>query len=269
MADLINTALDKPFLLFWGPPMSGKTVLATQFPKPTLINLDKNLNSVMALRAKYGLSFNFRVFTIDESPTEDPEFLSLCGANFGKLMPWEKFKKIVEVLGRKMDKDETLIIDSITRAGEYLVRYLIKITGHKPLQIQDWGTYVDEFQTFTDSVKTSACKPMVILIGHDRFDKMEGSGDWRRTLIIPTSARDRIPSIVTESLYMKIDIRGSSTNRKVKRILQSLPDPVTTSGSRSLMPDIEYPTYAKMRPYLEAGAGYSLGEPTWTPPVDE
>lgn len=269
MATLAKTELDKPLILFWGPPMSGKTVLGSQFPKLTLINLDKNLNSVKSLRDKYKLTFDFNVFTIDESPTEDPEFAKLCGTNFGKLLAWEKTKKIVEVLSRNMADDETLVIDSLTRAGEHLTRYLTKITGHKPLQIQDWGTYVDEFATFMDYVKATSCKPVVIVIGHDRFDKTEATGDWRRTLIIPTSIRDRIPSIVTESLYMKIDIRGSAASRKIKRILQSVPDPVTTSGSRSLMPDIEFPTYAKMRPFLEKGIGRSLGEPTWTPPVDE
>lgn len=269
MGSFNELASDKPVILLWGPPMTGKSVLASQFPKPTFINLDKNLNSIKALRAKYGLSFDFRVFTIDDSPTEDPEFASLCGANFGKLLAWEKIKKIVEVLARKMEADETLVIDSLTRAGEYLVKYVMKITGHKPLQIQDWGTFVDEINMFMETVKTAACKPTVVIIGHDRFDKAEGTGDWRRTLLIPSSAKDRIPSLATESLYMKIDVRGSVNNRKVKRILQSVPDPVTTSGSRSLMPDIEFPTYTKMRPYLEAGTGRSLGEPLWTPPVDE
>jgi len=269
MSSLNDVALDKPFLLIWGPPMSGKTVLASQFPKPTLINLDKNLNSVKALRAKYGLDFNFRVFTIDQSPTDDPEYAELCGKNFGNLSAWEKFKKLVEVLSRKMTDEETLIIDSTTRAGEYLVQYLIYITKHKPLQIQDWGSFVDEFNMFLDCVKSSTCKASVILIGHDRFDRAEVSGDWRRTLIIPTSVRDRIPSLVTDSLYMKIDIRGSANTRKVKRILQSMPDPITTSGSRCLIPDIEFPTYAKLRPHLEVGFGRKFGEPTWTPPVDE
>ncbi len=269
MATLKEVAVDKPILLLWGPPMTGKTVLASQFPKPTIINLDKNLNSIKALGTKYKLDIDCRVFTIDEAPTEDPEFIELCGDRASTWLAWEKIKKVVEILGRKMGEDETLIVDSITRASEYLVRYLIKTTGHKPLQIQDWGTFVDEFSIFIDSVKTSACKPIVILVGHDRFDKAEGSGEWRRTLIVPTTTKDRIPSIVTESLYMKIDIRGAAANRKIKRILQSLPDSVTTSGSRSLIPDIEYPTYAKMRPFLEAGLGRKLGEPCWTPPVDE
>jgi hypothetical protein len=269
MATFDEVELDKPIILFWGPPMCGKSVLASQFPKPTLINLDKNLNSIHSLRKKYKLDFNFQVFTIDESPTEDKTFADLCGQNFGKLLAWEKIKKIVEVLSRKMGPDETLIIDSLTRASEHLLRYLTKITGHKPLQIQDWGTFVDEFNSFIEPMKVTTCKPTCILIGHDRFDKTESTGDWRRTLIIPTTVKDRIPSIVTESLYMKVDIRGSAAARKVKRILQSVPDTVTTSGSRCLMPDIEYPTYAKMRPYLESGTGRAMGEPTWTPTVDE
>jgi len=269
MADFDSLEMDKPLILLWGPPLTGKSALASQFPKPTFINLDKNLNSIKALRAKYKLKFNFKVFTIDESPTEDPEFAALCGVNFGKLLAWEKIKKIVEVLSRKMAEDETLVIDSLTRAGEHLLKYVMKISGHKPMQIQDWGTYVDEMGMFMEYMKTSTCKPTVVIIGHDRFDKAEGTGDWRRTLLIPSSAKDRIPSLATDSLYMKIDIRGAQANRKIKRILQSMPDPITNSGSRSLIPDIEYPTYEKIRPFLENGVGRSLGEPNWTPTVDE
>ncbi len=67
---------------------------------------------------------------------------------------------------------------------------------------------------------------------------------------------------------MTTEVTGGKRNREVKRVIQAVPDPSNATGSRCLIPNIENPTYAKMKPYIEAYLGKKLGEPTWTPVED-
>jgi hypothetical protein len=99
--------------------------------------------------------------------------------------------------------------------------------------------------------------------------KDEATGALQRLILIPTKMRYAVPAIVTDYLYMKTEFRGGGNNRKAIRTLQSVPDPVTNTGSYALIPDIQYPTYAKLRPFFETAYGRKFPEPTWTPPTDE
>jgi hypothetical protein len=84
-------------------------------------------------------------------------------------------------------------------------------------------------------------------------------------LSIPTRVKERIPSKCSDYLYMTTEVTGGKQSRKVCRLIQAVPDPSNPTGSRCLIPNIENPTYAKMKPYIEAYLGRKLGEPTWTP----
>ena len=77
--------------------------------------------------------------------------------------------------------------------------------------------------------------------------------------------RQRIPSVVSDFLNMKIAVTGPANKRVVTRVLQSTPDLLTATGSRALIPDIKNPTYEQIKPYLETALGRELPEPTWTP----
>lgn len=264
MGDLSSVQSSGPVILLIGPPLVGKSVLSSQFPKPTFISMDGNMSSILSMRAQHRLDFNMRVFSIDEAETTDPEFLELC-PKFQKMSAWDKVKKLVSVISRQMKADETLVIDPLTRLCEYLVNHIEKMTNHHPIQIQDWMTFTDELLGFFDMIKSSARQCNVIIIAHDQIEKNEVTGDWTRLLLIPSRLRYRIPSIATDYLYYKVDVRGAQNSRKVKRILQTAPDPMIVTGSRFLIPDIESPTYEKLRPFFSAALNRDLGEPTWTP----
>ena len=176
-----------------------------------------------------------------------------------------KAKKIVEVLLRKLPQDATLVIDNLSRLGEYLVSYLEQQSGHKPLQIQDWNFFVMYLREFMDLISQHSAKCNVIVIAHEQVYKDELTGAIERTIFLPTSMRHRVPSVVGEFWYLKADVKGVGSARKQVRILQNIPDRVTACGSRSWMPDIEEPTYEKMKPYLEKALGRTLPPATWTP----
>jgi hypothetical protein len=59
--------------------------------------------------------------------------------------------------------------------------------------------------------------------------------------------------------------RKSRNNEKPRN---SVPDPSNPVGTRSAIPNLDNPTFEKMKPYLEGYVGRELGAPTWTPKDD-
>lgn len=267
MGKLSEIQLKKVLILLWGPPLGGKTVLASQFPQPFFIDLEDGLHSVKALRKKYGGKFDFDAITINENKTVDKDFVKLCGDSFASSTAWTKAKKLTEVLCRKMPQDSTLVIDSASRLYEMLIIHIQKVTGRVKLQIQDWGTFVDELQGLLTDIKYKS-KCNVILIGHEEYKEDQASGEIRRSFLMVTKMKERIPSIMTEDLRLYSIPEGPKNKRKIVRKLQTQPDFITAVGSRSLIPDLDNPTYEKMKPYFEDAFGRKLPGATWTPPED-
>lgn len=265
MGKLSEIKLDKILILLWGPPLGGKTVLASQFPQPFFIDLEDGLHSVKALRNEYNKDFDFDAITINDNPTEDEDFIKICGKQFATASGWVKAKKLATTLCHKMPQDSTLVIDSASRLYEMLLSHIQKVTGRTKLQIQDWGTFVDELQELITALKYKA-KCNVILIGHEEYSQDEASGEIRRSFLMVTKMKERIPSVMTEDLRLYAVPEGPKNKRKIVRKLQTQPDFITAVGSRSLVPDMDNPTYEKIKPYFEKALGRKLPKATWTPP---
>lgn len=264
MAQLTDGIDSRLILFFWGKPKVGKTVLASQFPNITFLDMDDSLGSVRAMRKQQEKDFSFRVFDIKEGESTDEEMKKLIGATFMKQTAWRKFEKLTKYLSDKMTIDETLVIDNTSRMGEALIHH-IKTSpgGYDPMQIQNWMDFTGKVANWLEDLKKCRCN--VVLIGHEEYLKDDVSGELERMILMPTKMRHRLPSVVTDYLYMKTEVKGPSNKREVKRKLQSMPDQNTATGSRALIPDIENPTYEKIKPYMESALGRNLPDPTWTP----
>jgi len=230
--------------ILYGKPKPGKTVLASQFPSPWFVDLEKGLMSVIAMKRTRNLDFDFDVTQIDDKPTEDPDFIKLCGKAFVRQDPWLKLNKLTQSLIRHLPKDATLVVDSLTKAGEFLLDHIKSLTGRKQLQIQDWGTFKDEMMAWYQNLFLGKCN--VIVIAHEQVIKDELTGAIERTLLLPGQSASRLPSVCDEFWYLVKDIRG----KNVKRVLKCDGDRITSAGSRSWITDMEDPTYAKIKPFL-------------------
>ena len=248
--------------ILFGKPKSGKTVLASQFPNPWFIDLDKGLKSVVTIRAIKGLKFDFDVTVIDETPTTDPDFIKLCGKSFSGMQPWLKVKKMVEMLVKGMPVDSTLVIDSLTKAGEFLLKYITNSTGHK-MQIQDWGTFMDEMLELFGTLLSDKGRCNVIVIAHENIEKDELTGAIEKCILVPGSSSKRLPTLVDEYWYLDAKSRLTKNGRVLERTLRNIPDKMVAVGSRSWMPDIKDPSYDKVKSYLEKSLGRKLPEGTW------
>ena len=243
--------------ILYGKPKTGKTVLATQFPMPWVVDMEKGLGSVMAIQRAKGLKFDFDVTEINDEVTEDKDFIDLCGKTFARQDAWTKLKKLTEVLCGKMPQDSTLVVDSLTKAGELLLEHIKRTNNRKQLQIQDWGTFAEEMLFWFNLLFTGKCN--VIVIAHEQVIKDELTGNIERTLLLPGKSASRLPTVVDEFWYMEKKLVG----KNVKRTLCTFGDRITSAGSRSWMPDIEDPSFEKMKPYLEQSLGRKMPEPTW------
>ena len=247
--------------MLWGPPKVGKTVLASQFPNPHFIDLDKGITSVLAMTRVRNLEVDFPVYQIDDGPCEDPDVVKLVGPTIAKRDGWTITDKLIRELLRTLPFDSTLIIDNITRLGEYLVSNLKRSYNRQQLQIQDWGEFVSRITFLMDAIHSAAYKPNVIIIAHEQLIKDELSGRIERVILLPTSQKHRVPTVVGDLWYLTMTWRG----KEAIRLLRTSVDRQTSLGSRMLIPDIEEPTYEKMRPYISRALGRELPEPTWTP----
>jgi hypothetical protein len=256
----------KTVFFIWGRGKVGKTVLASQFPGCVFICVgDDGLGSVRSMRAALHLDFDFDSFILDETKTIDEDFVKLCGAQIAASTCWAKVKRLVFMLTKGMPQDSFLILDHYSNMSDALITHICHKTGHD-MQIQDWGTFVDEMAELIGYLKLNTTKCNSVILFHDDLMKDEVSGSIMRTLLSPTKLRNTLPTVPDEYLYMKAISRGATNVRYTERILQSVMDESTNTGSRSLMPDIINPTYAKIKPYLEAFLGRELPPPTWTPP---
>jgi len=252
-------------ILLYGQPLAGKTVLASQFPHPVFIELDEKLTSVLTARARGKEKFDFDTFSIDEDETTDEDFIKLCGKAFARQSAWIKTQKLTERLLETLPQDATLIIDSITRLAEHLIRFIEKTTNHKPIQLQDWNAFTMHIADYRDLLRSTKAKCNVIIIGHEDTIENKLTGAIEKTLYLPTKQRYRLPGVADEYWLLKANSKLKGNKRVNSRTLQIVPDRTSPSGSSSWMDNLDEPTYAKIRPYLENGLGRKLPEPTWTP----
>lgn len=262
MGKLSDPSEESLAILLWGPPKSGKSVLASQFPGLEYICLEKGLMSVRGLMAKAGGLKDFPLYMVDEAETTDPDFLAFCPKH-GKSNAWTKAKALFKAICDKAGPDKTIVLDNLSRASEYLLAHIRKLNGREKLEIQDWMTFTNEMMNLMDPLKST--KARVILIAHEQYDKDEVQGDIVKSIFMPSKTKHRIPSLVSDFLYLSHDIRGPKVAPKIKRILQTVPNSMVPAGSRCLIPNIEDPTYEKIRPYLAVALGADPGEATWTP----
>lgn len=245
--------------LLWGPPKTGKTVLASQFPSPYFIDLDKGITSVLAMTQ--GMDVNFPVYQVDDGPSDDPDITNIVGKAIARTDGWTITDKLVRELLRTLHQDATLVVDNLTRLGEFLVNHLKRRFKRDQLQIQDWGMFVSLLGSLMDAIHSAAYECNVLLVAHDQIIKDEMTGRLERVLLLPTTQKHRVPTVVGDLWYLTYEWKGKDRIR----ILKTSADRQTALGSRLLIPDIEDPTYAKIKPFIEKALGRKLPEPTWTP----
>lgn len=167
-------------ILLVGEPKGGKTGLASAFPNPYFLDIDKNLDS--AVRVLRGKKFWY------DQPTSDvPED--------------QVWPKSLEYLKAAIANPEieTIIVDSFSQLAGYARAALLsnlKRMGAvdqkgKPLEnirLNDYLTLLDWFRQFVFALRSS--NKYVIVTSHQQVSKDELTGANHYSLAIPGQSKD-------------------------------------------------------------------------------
>lgn len=192
--------------LLIGPPGVGKTTLATQFPKPYILELDNNLAGPAEFLTRNKFDLSQVKFDI---PHIKPD---------GSIVPRiQRWVTLLDLTARAMIDPtiETIIIDGLSELTQYaedevrrqnswaIGEFTIDISSKslpknadKPLEIQGWGAFGALLKHFIVQVKSSGKR--LVLCAHTETDKDDMVGTLRYYIKCPGKTREAIAGYFDE-----------------------------------------------------------------------
>lgn len=144
-------------LLLKGISGTGKTTIASKFPKPCLFNFDRNTSSIRKIPEAERADLKI----ID--PYKD-----INGNDVPPLKVWDNFIHLLTLVAAD-DGIKTLIIDSLTMMAATLEDSIIGDTNPKEqFKIQDWGTFGRYLKWLGDNlIQVKGKDKHIIIIAHE------------------------------------------------------------------------------------------------------
>jgi len=192
-------------LIILGAPGTGKTTLATQFPKAYFLNADNNIEGSIRWLKDNNRNADFFYDDISSATKEE-----LSKANIPDLelkdLPTEgecivkrqwKYRYMAMLLNEAVgsDKIKTIVLDSLTSLTEVTLDEVRRQAGRAMgdpfgaktvddmLQRQDWGANMSLVKNLIFQLMGSGKR--LVLIGHLKIDKDELTGIMQEYIAIP------------------------------------------------------------------------------------
>lgn len=145
-------------LLLVGPPKNGKTNVALSFPKPAILDCDKNLAGAIRRIKEADPDFEFMYDDPNEHKPED------------------RWKACCDFMNEAINSDcETIIIDGLSNIQTYLIDHILKAAGVEASKLKIAGVPAMQ-QTFWTPFRNKlsalvmegrACSKMFIVTCHE------------------------------------------------------------------------------------------------------
>lgn len=197
-------------ILIQGPPGSGKTTLACQFPEPYVLDCDLNLTGTIKWLRKNNLPLPVGFDTIDYD--EKGKEVKLP---FAYLRVSSCLKAVINLTTVK-----TIIIDGTTRMSDYIIAEVMKQQSITAMRIQDWGAYLYIWKTFINEMRSACYKTgkTLIIIAHEKVEKDDVSGMFRYSINLPGQFAGLIGGMMSDVWRCEVEERAGKHTWKVRTL---------------------------------------------------
>lgn len=174
-------------ILLKGPPGSGKTTKAVQFPSPVLFSFDNNLSSLRRLTPEQRSVIKIVQPRMDNGKVVQPQFI------------WGNFIKQLALVTAD-DSVKTIVIDSLTTLSEILMDKILG-TGDpaRKVEIQHWGEFSRYMKWLGEELLcASDLDKHVIVTAHERIIEDAATKSQRYVLNMGGSMKDSFDLFFTD-----------------------------------------------------------------------
>lgn len=188
MQNTANTTLEQSFgLLLVGPPKSGKTSFALQFPKPYIADCDNNISGPFGYLKRQNKDPKFFYDVID------------LDANGNHVDPSKKWTRLTECLkvAAASPEVQTIIVDSLSKVSDFLVDHILASERISQMRIQDWLSYQNMMKRLIVFLRSLKGK-YIIFCAHETVEKDELDGTLKYFVALPSSLKNNLGGFFTD-----------------------------------------------------------------------
>ena len=231
-------------VLLVGDAGTKKTILASTFPQPHVVDLDGGMLSVRGQDVSY--------ITIGEKETTDPDFLEIVKSDrYAKHSMFLKAQYLIEHWANILTAEQTLVIDSLTFYSEAALNHVQNLENNKDMRQTYMGAQKLIRSTF-EKLKDLPCN-VVVTAHRVLVEETEGV-----TSYVPKTCGKSfalmLPSYFDEVWRTSVKaVRSQEKDKNGKRIMKQSFFLDTTKSIReqgktrlNLPASIEDPTYEKI-----------------------
>jgi hypothetical protein len=198
-------------ILLQGPPGSGKTTLALQFPRPGIIDCDNNLG---------GATRWLRVNNPNQIPNIKYEIVNIDEKN-QLVDPRDRYARFTTLINKMVSDPEveTIIIDSATYVSDYIQGNIQKQNSRKENEFQqsDWNAYLWGWKNLCTKLRSVPGK-LFILTAHERPEKDEIEGVIKYFIALPGQIQSVIGGLFSDVWHMEV-VEGATKHDYVIRTM--------------------------------------------------
>lgn len=225
---------NNPVAIFIGPAGGGKTTTACLFPRPYVIDLDRNLAGPFRyLEEKENKAYQGILYdsvAVDDNANE----VNIKLQN-------QRFTKLLSDAYRNPDID-TVIIDSATALGHllaYQTATLCKLQPTDKWEFEQWRIYLGLWTNLITQIRDRT--KTTIITAHEELKEIELEKTVRYTIMIQGSAKTTVPALVTDMWRFWIKKKVAPEGTTYKRMITIVQDGKHIDLKSSLkMPDNEF-----------------------------